>query len=151
MSTAIPIKIRAVETQDLPAIHLLVQELAIFERAEKEVITTHQQYLQYFEEGWFDAIIAESDGKIIGMALFHNAFSTWKGPMIYLEDLIVTASMRGQGIGLQLLEHLYQLSKMKKAVLIKWQVLDWNQPAIEFYKKQGAELDAGWINCKKFL
>jgi len=151
MSKEFSVSIRAATKADMPIVHRLVQELAIYEKAEQEVITTVDQYVQNFEDGWFDTLIAIVDEVPVGMALFHHAYSTWKGPMIYLEDLIVTESMRGKGIGLILLERLYEISIERNAKLLKWQVLDWNEPAINFYKNQGVELDPGWINCKKFL
>lgn len=145
------IKIRPASLTDMSTVHKLVMELAIFEKAAAEVVTTVQEYEQDFKNGWFDILLATEDEKVVGMALFNKAYSTWKGAMIYLEDLIVIESYRGQGIGRLLLDELYNKSRQMGAKLVKWQVLDWNIDAIEFYKKDGAKLEDEWINCKKYL
>ena len=85
--------------------------------------------------------------KIVGFALYYIRYSTWKGQRMYLEDLLVTDQMRGKGIGALLFDQLIQTAKEKKYSGMVWQVLDWNEPAINFYKKYAADIDAGWLNC----
>jgi ribosomal protein S18 acetylase RimI-like enzyme len=143
--------IRKANAEDLSDIHKLVEELALYERAPEEVITTPDSYWIDFERGWFEAVIAADGPNIIGMALYHKAYSTWKGPMIYLEDLIVTNGYRRLGIGSLLMEELIKISKEMRAQSIKWQVLDWNAPAIGFYKKYKVLMDPTWVNCRLFL
>jgi len=142
---------RGAKTSDFHEIFSLVYELATFERAPEQVSNTAEMMLNDWENGTFDTIVAESDGRIIGMALFHVAYSTWKGKMMYLEDLIVTESFRGQGIGDELLKHFLQTAIEANCKLVKWQVLDWNTPAVDFYLKKGASVEKNWWNVKILL
>ena len=141
--------IREAQKKDCIRILDLVQELADYERAPLEVSVT----LQEFEEAGFGnnpvwkAFVAESDGKIEGFALYYIRFSTWKGCRLYLEDFYVTEAMRGQGIGKMLFETILAEAAAKNFNGISWQVLDWNEPAINFYNKYGANLEAGWLNA----
>ncbi|MEM7102959.1 MAG: GNAT family N-acetyltransferase [Bacteroidota bacterium] len=137
--------------QDLPAIYGLVKELAIYEKAPEEVTTTLEDYLTDFKAGYFESLVAKHNDKVVGMMLYYNTYSTWKGRMLYLEDFLVTETYRRMGIGDQLWEALLEEAKIKGARLIKWQVLDWNQPAIEFYKKKAATIEDEWLNGKVFL
>ncbi len=143
--------IRKAEKQDLEAILGLVHELAVYEKAAEEVTATAKQYLQNFEEGIFEAMVAEHEGKIIGMVLYFLGFSTWKGKMLFLEDFVVTERYRRKGVGIRLFEALQEEAKQLKVQRMKWQVLDWNTPAIDFYKKYKAEFDEGWINCNLYF
>ncbi len=143
------ITIRRAEKKDCSRLMELVQELAVYEKAPDAVTAT----LQHFEESgfgpspvWF-AFVAEADGKIEGFALYYIRYSTWKGQRLYLEDLLVTEKMRGNGLGKLLFERLIEEAKEKKFSGMVWQVLDWNEPAINFYKKYNAEIDGGWLNC----
>jgi GNAT superfamily N-acetyltransferase len=91
--------------------------------------------------------VAEVDGRVEGFALYYVRYSTWKGQRMYLEDILVTENMRGRGLGKLLFDRLIQEAEEKKFSGMVWQVLDWNEPAINFYKKYNARFDAGWINC----
>ena len=139
---------RAVE-KDCPRLLELVHELALFEKAPQEVTVT----LEHFAASGFGsnpvwwAFVAEADGKVEGFALYYIRYSTWKGQRMYLEDLIVTEKMRGKGIGNLLFQQLIAEAGEKKLNGITWQVLEWNEPAIQFYKKLKAGFDAEWINC----
>jgi GNAT superfamily N-acetyltransferase len=127
----------------------LVQELADYEKAPDEVTVDFDHFV---ESGfgphpvWW-AYVAEVDGRIEGFALYYIRYSTWKGQRLYLEDLIVTQAMRGKGLGKMLFEKLLEETREKKFSGMVWQVLDWNEPAINFYKKYGAKLDGEWVNC----
>ena len=139
---------RAIES-DCARMLDLIQELAVFEKAPDEVTAT----LEHFRLSGFGpnpvwwAFVAEVDGSVEGMALYYIRYSTWKGQRLYLEDLIVTEKMRGHGLGKMLFEQLIVEYKEKGFSGMVWQVLDWNEPAINFYKKYGSSFDAGWINC----
>jgi ribosomal protein S18 acetylase RimI-like enzyme len=140
--------IRPAVVTDCPALMSLVQELAVFEREPDAVTVT----LQHFEESGFGdkpvwwAIVAETEGKIVGFALYYIRYSTWKGQRMYLEDLIVTEEYRGRGIGKMLLDELIEIAKQKGFSGMLWQVLDWNEPAIKFYEKYKASFDPQWVN-----
>lgn len=126
----------------------LVKELALYERAPEEVTIS----LEHFMESGFGinpvywAFVAEEEGVIVGFALCYVRFSTWKGQRCYLEDLIVTETYRGKGIGKQLMDAVIQDAHIKGYTGILWQVLEWNTPAIKFYEKYQAKFDAEWIN-----
>ena len=143
------IKIRKAVKEDCPRILELVKELATYERAPKEVTVTPD----HFEKSGFGsrpvwwAFVAEVDGKVQGFALWYIRFSTWKGQRMYLEDLLVTEKMRGHGLGKLLFDRLIEEAKEKKYSGMVWQVLDWNEPAINFYKKYNAAFDGEWVNC----
>jgi GNAT superfamily N-acetyltransferase len=143
------IKIRKAERKDCARILELVKQLAVYERAPKEVTVS----LSHFENSGFSsrpvwwAFVAEVDGVIQGFALYYVRFSTWKGQRMYLEDFYVTEEMRGKGLGKLLFDKLIQEGKKKKFHGIQWQVLEWNQPAINFYKKYNAVFDGEWFNC----
>lgn len=127
----------------------LVKELAIYEKAPDEVTVSLEHFIDtgFGKNPVWWAIVAEEEGKIIGMALYYIRYSTWKGAALYLEDIIITESYRGKGIGKKLFDELVIEAKEKKFKRISWQVLDWNEPAIHFYKKYNASFDGEWINC----
>ncbi len=143
------VNIRRAVKEDCSRIIELVKELAVYEKAPKEVSVT----LDHFEASGFGenpvwwAFVAEVNGKIEGFALYYIRFSTWKGQRMYLEDIYVTEEMRSNKIGKLLFDRLIQEAKEKKLNAIVWQVLEWNEPAINFYKKYNASFDAEWVNC----
>ncbi|ATL47300.1 GNAT family N-acetyltransferase [Chitinophaga caeni] len=143
------IQIRRAVKEDCPRLMELVQELADYEKAPGEVTVK----LSHFEEAGFGehpvwwAFVAEARGQVIGFALYYIRFSTWKGSRMYLEDIIVTEKWRGNGVGKLLFDQLIIEAKEKHLSGISWQVLEWNQPAINFYKKYKASFDPEWVNC----
>ena len=145
------VTVRAAAKADLPAIHALVAELAEYERAPHEFVATLTEYEDDFEAGFFEALVAEHEGEVVGMMVWYRAYSTWKGRMLYLEDFVVRAEWRRRGVGEKLWEALVAKARELDCKLIKWQVLDWNEPAIRFYEKIGAEIEKGWWNGKLFL
>ncbi|EMR01773.1 GNAT family N-acetyltransferase [Cesiribacter andamanensis] len=142
------ITIRTGTRQDLPQVLALIKELAEYERAPQEVDNTVERMEQdgFGPQKVFDFLVAEQDGRILGLALYYWSYSTWKGKCMYLEDLVITQPHRRFGIGRRLFDRLIQIAKEKDVRRLSWQVLDWNEPAIEFYKGLGAQLDGEWIN-----
>jgi GNAT superfamily N-acetyltransferase len=143
------IQIRRAVKEDCARLLELVNELALYEKAPQEVTVT----LNHFEESGFGknpvwwAFVAEEDSVILGFALYYIRYSTWKGQRMYLEDILVTEQARGKGIGKLLMDRLIIEAKENKFSGIVWQVLEWNEPAINFYKKYNASFDAEWVNC----
>lgn len=143
------IAIRAGTKSDLPRALELIKELATYEKAPHEVINT----VEKMEEDGFGAhpifgfFVAEVDGLVVGLSLYYWRYSTWKGKRLYLEDIIVTERERGKGLGKLLFDRTMQHALDENCSGMMWQVLDWNEPAINFYKKYGARLDDEWINC----
>ncbi len=127
----------------------LVNELAVYEKAPQEVTVS----LEHFEESGFGenpvwwGFVAEAGGTIIGFALYYVRYSTWKGQRMYLEDILVTEAWRGKGVGKLLFDELISEAREKHFSAIAWQVLEWNEPAIRFYKKYNTSFDPEWINC----
>ena len=143
------IVIRRAVKDDCARLMELITELAIYEKAPEQVTVNFNHFV---ESGFGDqpvwwAFVAEAAGKVEGFALYYIRYSTWKGQRLYLEDLIVTEEMRGRGIGKLLFDQLIKETKEKGFSGMVWQVLDWNEPGINFYKKYNAEFDGGWINC----
>jgi GNAT superfamily N-acetyltransferase len=140
--------VRAGTIADVNRIHELIMELAEYERAPQEVTLTPEQLKAdgFGTNPAFSFIVAEINERVVGMALYYFKYSTWKGRCLFLEDLIVEQESRQKGVGLALFDRLVEISLQKGARRLEWQVLDWNEPAIGFYKKIGAELDAEWIN-----
>jgi GNAT superfamily N-acetyltransferase len=140
--------IRKANATDIPSMMKLIVELAIYERAPNEVTNTEQMM---FKDGFGDnplyhAFVADKEGEIIGFAITYYRYSTWKGRCLYLEDLIVTENYRNKGIGQKLFDYCLSFGKKNSCEKMIWQVLDWNQPAINFYNKNNAQLDNSWIN-----
>ena len=144
------IEIRKGTQKDIPSALNLVKELAAYEKApnEVEVTVTEMTEWGFGSDKQFDFYVALLDGIIVGMALYYFKYSTWKGKCLFLEDIIVTESQRGKGLGKLLFDKVVEVSKEMKVRRMEWQVLDWNTPAIEFYKKYYANLDGEWVNCK---
>jgi GNAT superfamily N-acetyltransferase len=140
--------IRESVREDVPAMFELIKELALYERAPEQVTNTvEQMYVDGFGENpIFGTIVSEVDGNVVGMALYYFRYSTWKGKRLYLEDLIVSEKMRGRGLGEKLLEATIEQARKTNCTGLMWQVLDWNEPAINFYKKFGARFDEEWLN-----
>lgn len=144
------ILIRPGTRADVPRAFELIQELAEYEKAAEQVTTTVQKME---EDGFgpnpvYGLLVAEDGEKgVVGIALYYYRYSTWKGKRIYLEDLIVTEAARGRGVGKALLQATIQTARDTNCTGLMWQVLDWNEPAIEFYKRFDVRFDEGWINC----
>jgi GNAT superfamily N-acetyltransferase len=144
------INIREGVKEDLPAVLNLVKELAIYEKEPDEVEVT----LKELEEDGFGKnpiykfFVAEENETILGMALYYVKYSTWKGKAIYLDDIVVTEKWRGKGIGQKLFQAVVGVSRQMGVRKMEWQVLDWNTPAIEFYKKFETRFEPQWTNCK---
>lgn len=143
--------IRKATIADIPAIHELVVALAVYEKEPEAVTATIEDYLEDFEADIFQAQVATIDGKIAGMALYYMTYSTWKGRMLYLEDFVVHAEHRKKGIGQLLFDAVQQAGKDQGCRLLKWQVLDWNEPAIKFYEKNNATIEKVWWTGKIFF
>jgi len=143
------VTIRRAVREDCPRMLELVRELAHYERAPDEVTVT----LEHFESSGFGehpvywAFVAEAEGKIIAFALYYIRYSTWKGQRMYLEDILVTEAWRGKRIGQMLFDTLITEAKERSLHGITWQVLEWNEPAINFYRKYNAAFDKEWVNC----
>ncbi len=145
------ISIRLAQTADLPAIYELVKELAVYEKAGEQVTASLEDYQRDFAAGIFEAQVAEVDNHIAGTVIYYMTYSTWKGRMLYLEDFVVQQAYRRYGIGQRLFDAFLQTAREKEARLVKWQVLDWNEPAIAFYQKNRAIIEQEWWNGKIFL
>jgi GNAT superfamily N-acetyltransferase len=141
--------IRKAVKEDCARILELIRELAVFEKAPDEVTVTQEHFVEsgFGESPVWWAFVAESAGVVQGFALYYIRYSTWKGQRMYLEDLLVTEEMRGKGIGTLLFDELIKEAKSRGFSGITWQVLEWNNTAINFYKKLNASFDAEWVNC----
>jgi GNAT superfamily N-acetyltransferase len=140
--------IRKASPADVESVHKLICELAIYEKAGEQVKTSPDELLRdgFGDSSVFDCIVADAEGSVVGFALFYTGYSTWKGKTLYLEDFLVTESMRGKGIGKLLFDEVIAEGKRRGVRRMDWQVLEWNEPAINFYKKYNAVLDSEWIN-----
>lgn len=142
------ITIRRTVKEDCPRLLELIKELAVYEKAPDEVTVS----LTHFTESGFGenpvwwAFAAEENNRILGFALYYIRYSTWKGQTMYLEDIIVTEEARGRGIGKELFERLFTECRERGFKRMVWQVLEWNEPAINFYTKFNASFDKEWWN-----
>lgn len=141
--------IRKGTAQDVPVILELVKELAIYEKAAHEVTNTEERMISegFGENPAFEVFLLETEAGVAGMSLYYFRYSTWKGKRLYLEDIIVKEQFRGKGFGKLLFDITVKEAKERDCSGMMWQVLDWNTPAIEFYKKYNARFDGEWINC----
>jgi len=142
------ILIRKAKPEDISQVFALIEELAEFEKAPDEVeLTSKQLEIDAFgDKQIVEIVVAEDNGVILGAALFYEKYSTWKGRGVHLEDFVVKASERRKGIGSMLFEEVMQIAKERNYARMDWQVLDWNEPAISFYKKYEAEISEEWLN-----
>jgi GNAT superfamily N-acetyltransferase len=142
--------LRKGEPEDVAAVLDLVRELALFERQPQEVTVTEREMQRwgFGPEKVFDFYVIEKQGAIIGTAIYYFKYSTWKGRCIFLEDIIVTERERGKGYGTMLFSEIVKLSKLHGARRLEWQVLNWNESAIAFYRKWNAGFDGEWLNCR---
>ncbi len=150
MKSQTSISIRKADTDDLEAVYGLIKELAIFENAPDEPSNPLKKFI---EEGTakqprFHVLVAEQKNEILGIALYYYGYSTWKGSMLYLDDLVVKEQHRKKGIGKQLLDELIKIAKEERINQMRWHVLDWNENAIKFYKKYPVTFDSSWITVK---
>jgi GNAT superfamily N-acetyltransferase len=139
------IVIRKATDDDIPAIFGLIQELAIYENGLHKVSNSVEK--MYAEKDFFKCYVAEDNGEIIGMSLYYFVYYTWVGKALYLDDLFVKEAYRGRKIGTQLMQKMMDLAREEKCNRLRLQVLNWNSPAIEFYKKSGFIIDEDWHNC----
>ena len=140
--------IRNADKKDVAALLSLVKELAVYEHCpdEVEVNIAEMEEAGFGQDKVFDAYVAEVNSKVIGMAIFYTGYSTWKGKTLYLEDFLVTAEWRRKGVGELLFDEVVKEAKRRNVRRMDWQVLEWNDPAINFYNKYNALLDPEWIN-----
>ncbi len=143
-------KIRKGEPNDIPSLLRLIQELAEYEKAPDEVeVTVEELYADGFgPDAIFEFFVAENTEKVLGVALYYTKYSTWKGRCLYLEDIVVDNAHRRKGIGEKLFLAVKQVAEERNVKRMEWQVLEWNKPAIAFYKKHGARFDGEWLNVK---
>lgn len=141
--------IREGKKEDVPAIWGLVRELAIYEKAPEMHTATIEEMEQdgFRENPLYGFYVATVGQEVVGMALYYYRYSTWKGKCLYLEDFYVQEVHRSKKIGLALFEQIVRKAKTENCKRISWQVLDWNELAINFYKKWDASLDGEWLNC----
>ncbi|MGB0368943.1 MAG: GNAT family N-acetyltransferase [Flavobacteriales bacterium] len=142
--------VRKGTVNDTDSVLNLVRELAIYEKAPDEVTLTIEELIEdgFGSDPIYGLFVAEEEDEIVGIALYYEKYSTWKGRSLFLEDIIVTESKRGLGIGHLLFQEVIGVAKARNSARMEWQVLDWNEPAINFYKKYNAELDGEWLNGK---
>lgn len=140
------VEVRPARPEDMEEVLELVRELAIFEREPDAVELTQADLVRdgFGQEPRFNCFVGVSDGRVQGMALCYPRYSTWKGLVVHLEDLIVTESARGQGLGSALLTAVIRHAREEGARRVSWEVLDWNDPAIEFYEARGARVLRDW-------
>jgi ribosomal protein S18 acetylase RimI-like enzyme len=144
------IQVRRAVKKDCAAMMELIRELAIYEKAPDEVTVDFDHFVEsgFGENRVWHAFVAEVDNNVVGFALYYIRYSTWKGQRLYLEDILVNETFRRNGIGKLLFDRLIEEAKEKKLNGMVWQVLDWNEPAIKFYKKyEGVKFDGEWLNC----
>ena len=139
-------KIRQAEKNDMPQVLELIQELAIFEKEPDavEISVADLEKNGFGKDPMFTCFIAETEGKIVGMALIYYRFSTWNGRIVHLEDLVVKESWRGKGVGSLLYTEVMKYAHRNNATRVQWEVIDWNEGAIKFYERSGAKVYKDW-------
>jgi ribosomal protein S18 acetylase RimI-like enzyme len=142
------VEIRKAKESDLLSVYNLVKELAVYENEPDAVTTSLAVYQEAFRKEKIRILVAVKESEVVGMMLYYWAFSTWKGPMYYLEDFVVSQNYRHQGIGQFLFDFFLEDAKKNNVTMVKWQVLDWNKPAINFYLKNKATIEKEWWNVK---
>ena len=144
------VKIRKGQKADLPSVLALIKELAEFENAPNEVSVTLEELEEdgFGQHPYYWFIVAEHKAEIIGLSFYFIRYSTWKGRFLFLEDFVVKEDFRGQGVGAQLFEETIRVAQRLEVKGMVWQVLDWNEDAIRFYKKYEASIHTEWLNGK---
>lgn len=143
--------IRSATLADVDQMLRFIRELAIYEKAEHEVVASAEDIRQrlFGDDVRVHGLMAEVDGQPVGFAVYFLSFSTWLGKLgLFLEDLYVSPGARGQGVGKQLLQHLAAMAVERGYGRFEWNVLDWNQPAIDFYESVGARPQSEWIGYR---
>ena len=151
MTTARPVTLRAATSADVATVLDFIRQLSVYEKLEHQVVATEEGLARHLfgPQPVAEVVLAERDGDPVGFALFFPNFSTFLGrPGLYLEDLYVREDQRGRGVGRQLLAHLAGLAVSRGWGRMEWAVLDWNQPAIGFYRRLGASLLDDWRICR---
>jgi GNAT superfamily N-acetyltransferase len=143
------ITIRHGRPADIPQVFELIKELAVYEKALHEVETSVEKLTEdaFGEKPLYGLIVAESENIILGISIYYYRYSTWKGKRLYLEDILVTEKQRGKGIGSKLFEATAKYASEQGCSGMNWMVLDWNEPAIKFYKKYNAFFDTEWVSA----
>ena len=144
------IVIRKGVKEDLPYVLELIKELAEYENAIDQVTLTLQELEcdGFNDHPAYSFLVAEEDHKIVGLSFYFIRYSTWKGKFLFLEDFVIKQEYRRKGIGAKLFEETIKISKELKTNGMIWQVLDWNTPAINFYKRYNATISSSWLNGK---
>jgi len=143
--------IRQATPEDAQAIYDMIYELAVYEKAPEEVVTTPDEIRAtlFAADSKTEALICETEGKPVGYAVFFTSYSTWLGRNgIYMEDLYVSPDYRGNGAGKALLKTIAKYAVERKCGRLEWSVLDWNQPAIDFYLSIGAAAQSEWVRYR---
>ena len=143
------LQVRPANVNDVLAIHQLIYELALYEKAPEQFVLSQEKLLEdgFGQNPKYICFVAELDQVVVGMSFCYIRYSTWKGPVLYLEDLIVSESHRRKGIGKTLFQHTCDYALANNYSRLQWQVLDWNQSAIDFYKQFNASFDPEWLNA----
>ena len=144
--------IREVVPEDVSSVLDLIKGLAEYEKDLAAVMNTDEKlHDDLFVHKYCEAFVAEVDNLVIGFALYFTSYSTWKGPCVYLEDLYVIPEHRSKGVGSKLFDRVVQVAKQRGVARMDWQILDWNQSAIDFYKRKSATIDEDWFNGRLFF
>lgn len=142
--------IREATPEDCDFILKMISDLADYEKAKDQVAITADQLKKdgFSDRPLYKVLVTEINDKPVGMALYYNRYSTWKGKSLYLEDFYIMPEHRGCGLGTMMMKKLAQIAVNTDCYRFEWQCLDWNGPSLNFYKSIGAELDPEWVNCR---